>query len=113
MELKPEQYYSGLNENQFYRRLEGMNMTYAYDFVLDKKIIEFNGTYWHCDSRFYNEDYFHKYKQMTAKEIWEYDKNKINYIEKEGYKTLIIWEYDYMKNPKKVIQNCINFLKTI
>ena len=51
---------------------------YKYDFCLveKRKIIEFNGTYWHCDPRKYNADYYNKVKKMTAREIWEFDKYK-------------------------------------
>ena len=48
---------------------------------------------------------------MFAYEIWEKDKIRINSIEKEGYKVLIIWENDYNKNKKESIQKCIDFLK--
>lgn len=41
-------------------------------------IIEFNGTYWHLDKRFYQEDYFDKYRGVSAKEVWERDAKKIN-----------------------------------
>lgn len=66
-------------------------------------IIEFNGTYWHCDPRFYNENYFHKRKQLHAKEIWELDKIRIENLNSLGYNVKIIWEFDYMENKQNIL----------
>jgi len=65
-------------------------------------IIEYNGDYWHCNPMKYNKDYFHQIKKKTAKEIWEYDKNRIDLIIKKGYYLEIIWENDYNKNPNLI-----------
>lgn len=108
--LKLKKFYSALNENQFYRRIN--NITYSYDFVYKNKIIEFNGDYWHCNPDFYNKNFFHKHKQMFAYEIWKYDKIKKENIENEGFVVLIIWENEYKQNKEKTIQDCIDFLKS-
>lgn len=71
-------------------------------------IIEYNGDYWHCNPKKYNEDYYHQVKGKTAKELWEYDKNKIDLIIKNGYNLEIVWESDLKSNPnliKKIIKN--------
>lgn len=65
--------------------------SYYCDLCYKNKIIEFNGDYWHCNKLFYNEDYYHALKGMTAKEIWEYDKQKIDYLKSCGYEVLIVW----------------------
>ena len=109
LNLKNEKIYYG--KKQFFRHFKNLGKTFSYDFVFDKKIIEFYGNYWHCNPKKYNGNYFHKYLQMFAYEIWEKDKIRINSIEKEGYKVLIIWENDYNKNKKESIQKCIDFLK--
>lgn len=67
-------------------------------------IIEFNGDYWHCNPIKYDENYFHKIKNKTANEIWEYDKNRIDLLTKKGYNLEVIWEYDYNKNPDLINQ---------
>ena len=41
----------------------------AYDYGLDKKLLEFNGTWWHVDPRFYEDDYFHPLMKKTAKHV--------------------------------------------
>jgi G:T-mismatch repair DNA endonuclease (very short patch repair protein) len=57
-------------------------------------IIEYNGDYWHCNPKKYGPDYFNQKKQKTAKELWEYDKNKIDLIREKGYNLEIVWESD-------------------
>jgi len=89
-------FYSGLNENQFFRRFE--NITYSYDFVYKKKVIEFNGDYWHCNPKYYDKNYYHSHRGMYAFEIWDFDKKKISSIENIGYEVLVIWEDEYKQN---------------
>jgi len=62
-------------------------------------IIEYNGDYWHCNPKKYKPDYYHQVKQATAKELWEYDKNKIDLIKKSGYNLEIVWESDLKSDP--------------
>ena len=56
---------------------------------------EFDGTYWHADSRFYDESYFISKKHLIAKEIWEKDKEKDLLCESIGIKLIRIKEYDW------------------
>jgi len=57
-------------------------------------IIEYNGDYWHCNPKKYKPEYYHQVKKKTAKELWEYDKNKIDLIKGYGYNLEIVWESD-------------------
>lgn len=109
--LNLDEHYSCLNEQYFVYN----NITkkfFTYDFVLknQKKVIEFNGDYWHCNPKIYKEDFFNKNKQMYAKDIWKRDEDKINIIQQRGFETLIIWESDYKNDKQKVIQQCIDFI---
>lgn len=70
-------------------------------------LIEFNGDYWHCNPKKYDENYLNVKKNKTAKEIWEYDKNKLDLANKLGYINEVIWEQDYKRYPD-VIKNIIN-----
>lgn len=86
---------------------------YLYDFV-DKKqkiCIEFNGDYWHANPKIYGPDaeiHFPDEKVLIAKDIWEYDRIKLETIEQQrGYKTIVVWESDYREDPDSVV----NFLK--
>lgn len=83
---------------------------FAYDLCINKKIIEFNGDYWHCNPNIYNENYFNKSKQMTAKQIWEFDDKKRKCAEENGYKILYVWEEEYHNSPKNTLKKCIDFL---
>ena len=83
---------------------------FAYDFTYNKKIIEFQGDYWHCNPVLFDETFFNKVKQATAKEIWEYDRIKKQAAEHFGYKVLYVWEYDYTKDPENEIKKCLDFL---
>jgi len=109
--LKEDEYYSALNGNQFFRYFKEIGKTFAYDFVYNNKIIEFNGDYWHMNPIKYNEEDFNKSIQETAGEKWKSDDIKNNMIKDKGYQVFIVWESEYNKNPKKTIQNCIQFLK--
>ena len=62
-----------------------------YDFYIESLnlIIEFNGTFWHRDPRFY-EDF-----NLRGQSIWERDRLKMETAKNKGFKTLIIWQYDW------------------
>lgn len=83
------------------------------DYTMFNKVIEFNGDYFHANPRIYDEtSYISKNKHgKTARDIWEYDKNRLDAISKAGYKTKIVWESDYRENPEKTIDECVEFLK--
>lgn len=78
-----------------------------YDFgnIHKKKLIEFYGTYWHTDPRFYVDEYIRKQGNLTAKKIRERDQAKRTYAENNGYSVFIIWEYDWKNNKEIVIEN--------
>lgn len=74
-------------------------------------IIEFNGTYWHCDPRFYNENFLNKKKQKIAKEIWSSDQERLESLKKLGYNVKVIWEYDYSQDKEKILKELLNECK--
>lgn len=57
-------------------------------------IIEVNGDYWHANPKLYKEnDLIRRFGgYVKARDIWEKDLERIHYIEKLGYKVLVIWE---------------------
>ena len=83
---------------------------YLFDFCYKDKLIEFNGDYWHANPIFYGPKSFIKAKNKRAETIWEYDKIKIQTAENQGYKVLVIWEYDYNNNKEETLKKCIDFL---
>lgn len=95
---------------KFIKANEGSVYKYDLTYQKEKKIVEFNGDYWHCNPIFYNFDYYNKVKLMTAKEIWDFDLEKQKTAESHGYKLLIIWENDYRENKKREIMKCVDFI---
>ena len=89
---------------------DGEGNHYSYDFQLGKKIIEFNGDYWHMNPSMYKVDDIHKTTKKTAREIWDKDHKKQICAEKHGYKILYIWESEYNASRDEVIKKCMNFL---
>lgn len=76
-------------------------------------IIEYNGTYWHCDPRIYSENFKHKKKGITAKDIWKKDKEKLYLAVNGGYNYEVIWEMDYKRDNNilnKILQKWENKL---
>jgi len=72
-------------------------------FVKDKNLlIEFNGTFWHRDPRFYDE--------IEGKYYWDKDKEKIDNAVKSGYDVKTIWQYDWEKcdDKKQLIGEILN-----
>lgn len=88
------------------------NQAFAYDFMINNKIIEFQGDYWHCNPKLYEASFYNKVKQLSAEEIWKYDKVKKECAEYYGYKILYIWEYDYNQNSEETLQKCIDFINS-
>ena len=88
---------------------------WMYDFTdtKNKKIIEFNGDLFHA-----NPNIFKSYDKpnpfnnnLTSEIIWDKDNKKINTAKNNGFDVLIIWESDYKKDEKKIIKECLEFLK--
>jgi G:T-mismatch repair DNA endonuclease (very short patch repair protein) len=97
-------------ETQFI--LNNYKKRFIYDIRCGNKIIEFNGSYWHCDPRLFEENYFRKDAKLYAKDIWEKDKIKISLARNRGFDVLVIWELDFKKDKEIVIQKCIDFMKS-
>jgi len=83
---------------------------YMYDLNYNKKIIEYNGDYWHCNPLLYDDHYYNKRTHKTAKETWDSDLRKYKFAQEQGYEILIIWESEYKKDKQGTIEKCINFL---
>lgn len=96
-----------LAEREIASILEDKNIKYIKQFSISGKyscdlylpdhnaVIEYYGTYWHSDPRKYGKEYFNEKKNKTAQEIWDYDKKREEFITRNGYNLIIIWEQDY------------------
>jgi hypothetical protein len=58
----------------------------------EKKIIECFGDYWHMNPEKYLAEDYNKNIHKTAKEIWEFDNERIELFKNKGYLVEIIWE---------------------
>lgn len=90
------------------------NKNYLYDFVdiKNKKIIEFQGDVYHANPKLYtNENYIHPYDiEIKAQDIWNKDLEKKKIAEKNGFKLIYIWEFDYRNNKEEQLNICKKFL---
>lgn len=89
---------------------------YYYDFVLPdiKLCIEFNGDVFHANPKTFTEsDKPNPFeKELTAKEIWDFDKRKLDILTKNNYNIIIIWESDYKNDKQKVIDNLKDIIRS-
>lgn len=82
---------------------------YDYGNLDQKKLIEFYGTYWHADPRFFEKDHTLKQKQQSAEMIWSRDQAKRSYATNLGFKIFVIWEHDWRKNKQQLKENVIRW----
>lgn len=82
---------------------------FDYGSIEKRKLIEFYGTYWHADPRFFDSSKFFNQKKMTAKKIWARDQAKRSYATNQGYQVFVIWEHDWCKNKEKTVNNIIRW----
>lgn len=64
-------------------------------------IIEFNGTRWHYDERFYEADHYDICKNRFVHQKWEADKQKIEVATVAGYGVAVIWQHDWETTEQK------------
>jgi len=57
-------------------------------------VVEYYGNFWHANPKMYNK-YDVIIDDVTAGQIWDKDRNRINAIENLGYLVDIIWEDDF------------------
>lgn len=106
----------GINfSHQYYvtnNKTEDTRKNFVYDFlIVDKNIIiEVNGDYFHANPIFYKEEDTlpHPGGSISAKDIWERDKRKIDFIENMGYKTVVLWEYEINHHFDTVKERLVN-----
>jgi len=88
---------------------------WLYDFtdIKIKKIIEFHGDMYHGNPNKYNStDNPHPFrKNITAQEMWDKDKRKLDIAIEKGFEVLVIWDSEYRwGNKQEIINKCIGFL---
>lgn len=115
-EVSKNSYWNDKNyEFEIFAAKDGINKrVFRIDYILNKRIIEFNGNYWHANPKKYKPDdklAFFGCETKQAKDIWEADAKRNKAIEDLGYKIKVVWEEDYMKDRDKLVDECVKFLK--
>lgn len=88
---------------------------YELDIVIPrlKLAIEYNGTFYHADPRFYRHDYKLPFvknrRRMNAADRWAYDAKKKALCEAAGYRLITVWEHDWTHNRPQV-EETLRFL---
>lgn len=86
----------------------------SWDIVIEFKntIIEYNGSYWHFDPRFYEEDHYDAHRNLLVSDVWESDNEKYSRAIDNGYKFYIIWQYDWelLESDESKIEFITNLL---
>lgn len=72
---------------------------------------EYDGTFWHMDKRFYNENDINSVKKMTAAEIWEADKNKEVLCNEKSVKLYRIAEFDWMNDKENIKKQILTLIR--
>jgi G:T-mismatch repair DNA endonuclease (very short patch repair protein) len=71
-------------------------------------VVEYNGTYWHTDPRYYREDYFNAKKKSTAKEIWAYDETRKSHaLNNFASSYVVLWEADLKNRSDEEIKGVL------
>lgn len=85
--------------------------------ILDNtnKIVEFYGDFWHANPKFYKSDDRIKSFQInkTSGQIWEYDRLRLDFLNRLGYDVLVIWENDWLKNKSDCIEKIKKFYENV
>lgn len=102
----------GIELDEKQKRLKrDSSRSYYYDISIRNKIIEFNGTFYHADPRFYQkDDLIFKKSNITAESIWKNDEEKKRIAESHGYEFLVVWEHDFINRKEEILEECKNFL---
>ena len=72
---------------------------------------EFNGTYWHMDKRKFKKDDVNKISNMTAEEIWERDRNKLELAKQNGIEIMVVKEIDFDNDLNNIILHIQNTIE--
>lgn len=87
------------------------NTYFVYDVKHGKCIVEFNGDYWHANPKQYKSEDLIMGK--PAHTIWHRDSLKIKSVVDCGYHVNVVWESDYLQNPKKIVEGVSEWMLNI
>lgn len=88
---------------------ENVTGRYVADFVIDNKVVEYFGDFWHCNPEVYDATFLNTKTDMFAEEVWEKDEMRLRCIRDAGYDILVVWEKDYKKDKENVLNKIKEF----
>lgn len=80
---------------------------FDYGCHVKKKLIEFNGDFWHANPDIHDESFYNDVSEKTAKQIWQHDDEKISRAKGQGYDVYVIWENDFRKDPDGEVEKAV------
>jgi len=89
---------------------------YNVDIVVENKLIEVFGDYWHANPLLYEEADTIIYPgdaRILVSDKWNSDRIRLEYLKTVGYDVLVVWESDWRKNLEKTQQTILDFLYDI
>jgi len=112
---KRDKIYFGSHNKEFgLEKKEGGVWLYDFTDTKNKKIIEYHGDDYHGNPKKYkNYEKPHPFrKNITAQEMWDKDKQKLNLANEKGFEVMVIWDSEYRwGNKQEIIDKCREFLK--
>lgn len=103
---------NGIDVETQFSLFEDGKKSFVFDIRHGNKLIEYNGDYWHCNPKKFDESFYNDVSKMTASEIWERDRQKAKLAEDRGFEVLVVWETDMNKDPRGTVESCLNFLRS-
>jgi len=110
---KDKIYFATHNKEFKIEKREGGVWLYDFTDIKNKKIIEFHGDMFHGNPKKYKEsDKPHPFrKNITAQDMWDKDKRKLDVAIEQGFDVLVIWDSEYRwGNKQDIINKCLTFL---
>lgn len=77
--------------------------------------IEYNGNYWHANSKYYSEDETINIKgvEYLVSDIWKRDQKKLEFCNNKNITLITIWENDWTNNKNKIKKLVKDYLATV
>lgn len=86
---------------------------YNVDIVVENKLIEVFGDYWHANPLLYEAADTIIYPgdaRILVSDKWNFDRIRLEYLKAIGYDVLVVWESDWRKNLENTQQTILDFL---
>lgn len=111
-EKDSNKFFYGKREKRLSYKKDKITQYFRYDLTNEdsKRIIEFNGDFWHGNPNIYNDGSINTITKQTYNEIHDKDEYKYQVALKAGYAIMVIRESEYKNNHDDVISRCKNFI---